>query len=119
MGVPFLPQPQLYLFQVEAEMRYQKQLLIDSSIAALDGIDQSCRFSDPAQRKQVLEDLVVSITKYQDNVKRNIEESCPTWHNIFNYKTETCVTLEKFNILGKTVRYRVQAIRDITEIFKD
>ena len=119
MGLPFLPQPQLYLFQVEAEMRYQKQLLIDSSIAALDGIDQSCRFSGTSQRKPHFEDLVLSITKFQDNVKRNIKESCPTWHNLFNYKTATCVTLEKFNTLSKTVRYRVQAIRDITEIFKD
>ena len=119
MGVPFLPQAQLYLFQVEAEMRYQKQLLIDSSIAALDGTDQSCRFSDPAQRKQVLEDLVISITKYQDNVKRNIKESCPIWHNLFHYKTETCVTLERFNTLAKSVRYRVRTIGGITDDYMD
>lgn len=100
-------------------MRYQEQLFIDSLIAALDRIDQSYRFLDTTQRKQVVEDLVVSITKYQDNVKRTIEESCPTWYNLSNYKTETCVTLEKFNTLGKSVRYRVQDIRDITEIFKD
>ncbi len=119
MNVPFLPQPQLYLFQVNAEMRYQKQLLIDLSIAALDGIDESCRFPDLAQRKQVLQVLMEKITSYQEKVKRNIKESCPIWHNLFHYKTETCITLEKFDTLGKSVRYRVHTIRDITKIYKD
>ena len=119
MNVPFLPQPQLYLFQVKAEMRYQKQLLIDSSIAALNGIDESCRFPDPTQRKQVLRVLIEKITSYQEKVKQNIKESCPIWHNLFRYKTETCVTLEKFDALGESVRYRVHTIRDITEIYTD
>lgn len=118
-NVPFLPQPKLYLFQVNAEMRYQKQLLIDSSIAALAGIEESCRFPDPAQRMQVFEALMDKITNYQEKVKRNLKESCPIWHNLFHYKTETCVTLEKFDTLGKSVRYRVHTIQDIIEIYKD
>ena len=119
LNVPFLPQPQLYLFQVEAETRYQKQLLIDSSIAALNRIEEDCRFPDPAQQKQVIEVLMKKIADYQEKVKQNIKESCPIWHNIFLYKTETCATLEKMDILGKRVRYRVHTIRDITEIFMD
>ena len=117
-NLPFLPQPQLYIFQVEAEMRYQKQLLIDSSIAALANIDEDCRFTDPAQQKQVLKVLTEKITNYQETVKQNIKKSCPIWHDLFLYKTETCVTLEKHDTLGKSVRSRVSNIRDITEIYK-
>ena len=119
MNVPFLPQPQFFLFQVEAEMHYQKQLLIDSSIAALDKIDEKCPFPDPAQRTQLLDVLMEKITIYQENVRRDIDKSCSIWHNFPLYKTETCATLEKLDTVGESVRRRVQNIRDIMDIYKD
>ena len=119
MNVQFLPQPQLYLFQVEAEMRYQKQLLIDSSIAAIDIIDESCRLTDPEQQKQILEVLIGNITTFQEEVERKIRESCPFWHNLFPYKKETCDTLGKFDTLGRRVRYRVRYIQVITQTYKE
>ena len=119
MNVPFLPQPQLFLFQVEAEMRYQKQLLIDSSIAALDKIDKNCPFPDPAQRTQVLDVLMDKITIYQENVRRDIDKSCSIWQNFLLYKIETCATLEEMDTVGESVRRRVQDIQDIMDISKD
>ena len=79
---------------------------------------QNRRPEASTKQKQVLEVLMEKITSYQENVKRNIKESCPIWHNIFHYKTETCATLERFDTLGTSVRYRVHTIRDITEIYK-
>ena len=118
MNVPFLPQPQSFLFQVEAEMRYQKQLLINSSIAALDKIDEKCPFPDPAQRTQLLGVLIEKITIYQENVRRDINKSCSVWHNFPLYKTETCATLEKLDTVGESARRRVQNIRDIWTYLK-
>ncbi len=99
-------------------MRYQKQLLIDSLTTALDKIDKRCSFPDPAQRTQVLEVLMEKITSYQKKVKRNIKDSCPIWHNVFLYKTETCVTLENLDTLGESVRRRVQKIGYIIDTSK-
>ena len=119
MIVPFLPQPQVFLFQVEAEMRYQKQLLIDSSISALNNIDQACPFPDSAQQKQDLDVLMEKIAIYQENVRWDIDKSCSIWHNLPLYKVGTCATLEKLDTVGESVRRRVQNIRDIMDIFRD
>ena len=79
-------------------MCYQKQLLIDSSIAALDKIDEKCPFPDFAQRTQLLDVLMEKITIYKEYIRRDIDKSCSIWHNFPLFKTETCATLEKLDI---------------------
>lgn len=117
---PWLPQPQLYAFQVEAEIRYQKQLLVDLSIASLDSIDKGClstrNFPHLAGQIRLLEAAIEQITNYKQTVKQSIDQSRSFWDILG--KPERIVTLEKFDTLSQGIFRRIQKIRDIGGIYE-
>ena len=119
-GLPWQPQPQVYSFQVEAEIRYRQQQLINLFTAALDEINSGCfttlELRNPAQETQILEAAIQKITSYQQKVRQRINESFSRWD--YFHKSEDLVTLEKLEALGKQIHRRILAVRDIGNIYK-
>lgn len=113
--VPWLPQPQLYSFQVKAEIEIQRRRLVDEFIRALEYIEFSC----PIIRQfpnSLLETAIKRITLHQQDVARRIHES----HYVRQYlfKSEKVKTLESYEALAKGIRRRLLEVRAVGETYE-
>lgn len=77
---PWLPEPRLYTWQVESELRYQTRRFTDESFKSLDRIDEA----SPLRKLLIpfntrLDPAIVIIEKHRQRVKDFLQTNKPTW----------------------------------------